>query len=61
MMDNKKGNIRVAEIEGFYTEMGSIYAHDITGCQREPGAPWEPIELTDSQKKFRSSMTRMIF
>lgn len=29
--DNKKGSIRMATVEGFYTEMGSIYAHDIAG------------------------------
>lgn len=29
MQDNKKGNIRFAEIEGVVTELGSIYAHDI--------------------------------
>jgi hypothetical protein len=29
--DNKRGAIRMATVEGFYTEMGSIYAHDIAG------------------------------
>ena len=29
--DNKRGSIRRATVEGFYTEMGSIYAHDIAG------------------------------
>lgn len=29
--DNKRGPIRMATVEGFYTEMGSIYAHDIAG------------------------------
>ena len=29
--DNKRGSIRMATVEGFYTEMGSIYAHDIAG------------------------------
>tara|TARA_R110000822_G_scaffold281022_1_gene402564 strand:- start:96 stop:344 length:249 start_codon:yes stop_codon:yes gene_type:complete len=29
--DNKKGSIRMATVEGFYTEMGSIYANDIAG------------------------------
>jgi hypothetical protein len=27
--DNRKGNIRMATVYGFETEMGSIYAHDI--------------------------------
>lgn len=29
--DNKRGSIRMATVEGFYTEMGSIYAHAIAG------------------------------
>lgn len=29
--DNKRGSIRMATVYGFYTEMGSIYAHDIAG------------------------------
>jgi|TARA_R100000742_G_C4187544_1_gene20673 hypothetical protein len=29
MMDNKKGNIRMAKVYGYATEIGSIYAHDI--------------------------------
>jgi hypothetical protein len=29
--DNKRGAIRMATVEGFYTEMGSIYANDIAG------------------------------
>jgi len=29
--DNKRGSIRMATVFGFYTEMGSIYAHDIVG------------------------------
>ena len=28
---NKRGSIRMATVEGFYTEMGSIYATDIAG------------------------------
>ena len=33
MYDNKKGTIRMAEVFGTYTEIGSIYAHDIVGYQ----------------------------
>ena len=29
ILDNKKGNIRLAKVFGHYTEIGSIYAHDI--------------------------------
>jgi hypothetical protein len=31
--DNKRGSIRMATVYGFYTEMGSIYAHDIAGYE----------------------------
>lgn len=27
--DNKKGNTRMAEVYGMYTEIGSVYSHDI--------------------------------
>lgn len=27
--DNKKGNIRMATVEGDHTETGSVYSHDI--------------------------------
>lgn len=29
IQDNKKGSIRFAEVEGIYTELGSVYSHDI--------------------------------
>ena len=27
--DNRKGNVRLATVYGFHTEMGSVYSHDI--------------------------------
>ena len=29
VMDNGRGNTRMCEVEGLYTETGSVYAHDI--------------------------------
>lgn len=29
MMDNRRGTIRLAEVEGYCTDIGSVYAHDI--------------------------------
>lgn len=29
MMDNMRGNTRMVEVEGIFTEIGSVYAHDI--------------------------------
>jgi preprotein translocase subunit YajC len=42
IMDNKKGSIRFAQVEGFVTELGSIYVWDIAG-----------VELTAAQEKAR--------
>lgn len=32
IMDNMKGNTRLAKVYGDYTEIGSVYAHDIVGA-----------------------------
>jgi hypothetical protein len=49
LMDNKKGNIRMAEVEGIFTEIGSIYASEIESYELESGY-WEKPVLTDKQK-----------
>lgn len=49
--DNKRGNIRFATVEGIFTEMGSIYSHDIVAARVD--GVWFPVEHTDSQKKLR--------
>lgn len=36
MQDNMRGNIRLMLVEGIYTEMGSVYAHDIIECEGQP-------------------------
>ena len=51
MKDNMKGNIRFAEVEGFYTELGSVYAHDIVSVQTPEG--WVGVEHTPAQNKMR--------
>lgn len=56
MMDNLKGNTRMAEIEGYYTEIGSVYSWDIIAASQD-GVTWSKIELTPaqiSQKKMAS-------
>lgn len=52
MMDNKKGNIRMAEVEGNYTEIGSVYAHNITNVQIDN--LWRCVEHTDAQLKLKA-------
>ena len=51
IMDNKRGNIRLAEVHGLYTELGSIYAHDIE-VYYGPDALYM-IEHTPAQIKLR--------
>lgn len=47
--DNKKGNIRMATVYGMYTEMGSIYAHDIKYAEVD-GVMYR-IKLSPAQEK----------
>jgi hypothetical protein len=58
MFDSKKGNIRTAEIEGDFKEIGSVYAHDISRAQDDQGV-WHTVELTDSQLKLKSKLRAM--
>ncbi len=51
MQDNRKGNIRLAEVEGDFTETGSVYAHDIVSVLI--GNTWQPVEHTGQQTKCR--------
>ena len=50
MEDNKRGNIRMATVEGFYTETGSIYAHDIAGVLID--GSWVRPELSPEQARM---------
>jgi hypothetical protein len=57
--DNKKGNIRDATVEGFYTETGSVYAHDIMSVLVN-GMLWVPIEHTPAQNKLREQVAKFL-
>lgn len=50
MADNMRGVVRVATVEGFYTETGSIYMHDIDYIINDEGNP-EQVEFTAGQRK----------
>lgn len=52
--DNKKGDIRMAKVYGDYTEIGSVYSHDIVRAHVED--LWVPVEHTDKQKKLRRTV-----
>ena len=49
IMDNKKGMVRLAEVHGFFTEIGSIYIDDIDMIKTKDG--WEKIEFSPAQQK----------
>lgn len=53
--DNARGNIRMAEVEGFYTEIGSVYSHDIVRAINAAGE-WENVQHTPAQDKLRKEV-----
>ena len=50
IMDNMKGVTRLAEVDGYFKEIGSIYAHDIDTAYIN--GEWIPVELTEKQKQL---------
>lgn len=52
LWDNMKGNTRVANVEGFYTEAGSVYSHDIAAA--EVNGQWVMVEHTPAQLKLKA-------
>lgn len=58
--DNLKGNTRLALVEGFVTEMGSIYTHDIAFRIGANGMR-EPVELSPRQAKVSARIKAMGF
>ena len=58
--DNRKGNTRLATVYGrygFYTEMGSVYSHDIVSYVDENGFMHD-IEHTPAQEKLWADVAR---
>lgn len=52
MLDSKKGVTRFAEVEGYFTEMGSIYAHDIRAALIDN--QWVKIEYTQKELECKA-------
>jgi len=52
--DNAKGNTRLADVEGFFREIGSVYSHDIMYAVDPAGPSISSIEHTPQQIKLRS-------
>jgi hypothetical protein len=55
LLDNLKGNTRLAKVYGYVVESGSIYSHDIL-MYRDENNSWQPVEHTPDQNKLRESM-----
>lgn len=51
LTDNRKGNVREAEVEGVVNEIGSVYGHDIV--QARVGGEWMAVAHTEQQVKAR--------
>lgn len=51
IMDNKKGDIRLAEVDGYVKEIGSIYAHDIDAAFINN--EWVLVDYTKSQLQLK--------
>ena len=60
MYDNVKGNIRMAKVYGIYTEIGSVYSHDIVAYKDENGE-WQDVEHTQAQHKCKKMNDAMGF
>lgn len=54
LMDSKKGNTRLAEVNGIYTEIGSIYAHDIELAVID--GEWRAVSKTEAQLKLQKQL-----
>ena len=59
--DNKRGNSRMATVEGIVVEMGSIYAHDIRYYMTGDGptGEWHRVEHTPAQIKLRNTVNKL--
>jgi hypothetical protein len=58
MMDNMRGTTRLVEVEGHYTETGSVYSHDIIVAQTPTG--WEAVVHTAKELQCKE-MNEAIF
>lgn len=56
-MDNKKGDIRLAEVDGLVKEIGSIYAHDIDTAFIN--GEWVLVDYTKSQLQLKDMVDNL--
>jgi hypothetical protein len=58
--DNARGNTRLCEVEGFYTEMGSVWSWDIEYVITGGGGK-DSVEHTEAQRKLRHAVAALGF
>ena len=58
MMDNMRGTTRMVEVEGYYTEIGSVYSYDIVSVERD--TVWETVVHTEKELKVKA-MNKALF
>ena len=56
--DNKKGDTRLAEVDGIFKEIGSIYAHDID--QAFINNEWVIVSHTKKQKDLNTLINAIL-
>ena len=54
LADNQKGNTRLADVEGFCREIGSVYSHDIVAALID--GTWQQVEHTPAQLKLKKNV-----
>lgn len=54
MMDNMRGTTRLAEVEGYYTETGSVYSHDIFAV--EVDGQFQKVDYTEKELKLKKTV-----
>jgi hypothetical protein len=59
LVSDLRTNTPVAKVFGDYTEIGSVYAHDIIEYKSE--GTWKEVEHTPAQLKLRSVVAAMGF
>lgn len=58
LYDNKKGNLRLANVKGIFDEIGSICAHDID--QAFINGNWQPVTHTKKQKDLNTLINAIL-
>jgi hypothetical protein len=61
LRDSKRGNTRIAHVEGIVWETGSVYAHDIMYYLEGdgPNGVWHKVTHTPAQVALRKTVRRL--